>query len=45
MFSKQILPNNPIFTDVILESAKLIIFRQGITLVLSDDIELKILLQ
>ena len=40
---KQILPNNPHFTDVILDKCnKLIIFRNGLTLVLSDDANLKI---
>jgi len=42
---KQILPNNPLFTEVILDQCKkLIIFRKGLTLVLSDDVNLKITL-
>jgi len=40
---RQILPNNPMFTQVILEKCKkLLIFRKGLTLVLSDDIDLKL---
>jgi len=40
--SKQLLPNNPLFTNSILEKCKkLILFRKGLTLVLSDDIDLK----
>ena len=40
---KQILPNNPIFTQIVLEKCKkLIIFRKGLTLVLSDDVDLKL---
>jgi len=40
--SKQLLPNNPLFTNSILDKCKkLILFRQGLTLVLSDDIYLK----
>ena len=40
--SKQLLPNNPLFTNSILDKCKkLILFRQGVTLVLSDDIDLK----
>ena len=39
---KQILPNNPFFNNVILDKCKkLIIFRKGLTLVLSDDVHLK----
>ena len=39
---KQILPNNPLFTNEILEKCKkLIIFRKGLTLILSDDVNLK----
>jgi len=41
--SKQLLPNNPLFTNSILDNCKkLILFRKGLTLVLSDDINLKI---
>lgn len=40
--SKQLLPNNPLFTNSILDKCKkLILFRKGITLILSDDIDLK----
>ncbi|MBO6959890.1 MAG: DNA helicase [Prochlorococcus marinus CUG1438] len=40
--SKQVLPNNPLFTNSILDKCKrLILFRKGLTLVLSDDIDLK----
>jgi ATP-dependent DNA helicase DinG len=40
--SKQLLPNNPLFTNSILDKCKkLILFRRGLTLVLSDDIDLK----
>ncbi len=40
--SKQLLPNNPLFTNSILDKCKkLILFRKGLTLVLSDDIDLK----
>ena len=40
---RQMLPNNPLFTKVILDNCKkLIIFRKGLTLVLSDDVNLKI---
>ena len=40
---RQMLPNNPMFTKIILEKCKkLIIFRQGLTLVLSDDVDLKL---
>jgi len=40
--SKQLLPNNPLFTNSILDKCKkLILFRKGLTLVLSDDIVLK----
>ena len=36
------LPNNPLFANSILEKCKkLILFRKGLTLVLSDDIDLK----
>ncbi|MCQ9200327.1 MAG: DNA helicase [Prochlorococcus marinus CUG1437] len=39
---KQLLPNNPLFTNSILDTCKkLILFRKGLTLVLSDDIDLK----
>ncbi len=39
---KQFLPNNPLFTNSILDTCKkLILFRKGLTLVLSDDIDLK----
>ena len=39
---KQMLPNNPLFNNVILDKCKkLIIFRKGLTLVLSDDVDLK----
>ena len=37
---RQMLPNNPIFTSVILDKCKkLVIFSKGFTLVLSDDIK------
>ena len=40
--SKQLLPNNPLFTNSIMDKCKkLILFRKGLTLVLSDDIDLK----
>ncbi len=40
--SKQLLPNNPLFTNSILDKCKkLILFRKGLTLILSDDIDLK----
>ncbi len=40
--TKQLLPNNPLFTNSILDKCKkLILFRKGLTLVLSDDIDLK----
>ncbi len=40
--SKQLLPNDPLFTNSISDKCKkLILFRQGLTLVLSDDIDLK----
>jgi len=40
--SKQLLPNNPLFINSILDKCKkLILFRKGLTLVLSDDIYLK----
>ena len=40
--SKQLLPNNPLFTNSIVDKCKkLILFRNGLTLVLSDDIDLK----
>ncbi len=43
--SKQLLPNNPLFTNSILDKCKkLILFRKGLTLVLSDDINLKTIL-
>jgi len=43
--SKQLLPNNPLFTNSILNKCKkLILFRKGLTLVLSDDIDLKTIL-
>ncbi|MDC3118335.1 DNA helicase [Prochlorococcus sp. AH-716-K03] len=39
---KQMLPNNPMFTKVVLNNCKkLIILRKGLTLVLSDDDSLK----
>ena len=39
----QMLPNNPMFIKKILEKCKkLIIFRKGLTLVLSDDVDLKL---
>ena len=39
---KQMLPNNPLFTKVIVEKCKkLLVFRKGFTLVLCDDIDLK----
>ena len=38
----QMLPNNPFFTKEILRKCnKLIIFRRGLTLILSDDVDLK----
>ena len=38
----QMLPNKPLFENVILEKCnKLILFRKGLTLVLSDDVDLK----
>jgi len=40
--SNQLLPNNPLFTNSILDKCKkLILFRKGLTLILSDDIDLK----
>jgi len=40
--SKQLLPNNPFFTNSVLDKCKkLLLFRKGLTLVLSDDIDLK----
>ena len=40
--SRQLLPNNPLFTSSILDKCKkLILFRKGLTLILSDDIDLK----
>jgi len=40
--SKQLLPNNPLFTNSILDKCKkLILFRKGLTLILSNDIDLK----
>ena len=40
---RQPLPNNPLFRQIILDNCqKLIIFRKGLTLVLSDDVNLKI---
>ena len=39
---QQLLPNNPLFTNSISDKCKkLILFRKGLTLVLSDDIDLK----
>ena len=39
----QILPNHPLFAKRILDKCKkLIIFRKGLTLVLSDDVDLKL---
>ena len=41
--SRQMLPNNPFFTQIISEKCKkLVIFSKGLTLVLSDDVNLKI---
>ncbi|MBO8230863.1 DNA helicase [Prochlorococcus marinus str. MU1404] len=41
--SKQLLPNNPLFTNSILDKCKkLLLFRKDLTLFLSDDINLKI---
>ncbi len=41
----QMLPNNPLFTQVISDKCnKLVIFSKGFTVVLSDDVNLKILL-
>ena len=40
--SNQLLPNNPLFTNSIVDKCKkLILFRKGLTLVLTDDVELK----
>ncbi len=40
---RQMLPNNPFFTQEILDKCeKLVIFSKGITLILSDDVNLKI---
>ena len=40
---RQMLPNNPLFTKVIADKCnKLVIFSKGFTLVLSDDVNLKI---
>ncbi len=40
---RQMLPNNPLFTQIILERCKkLVIFNKGLTLVLCDDVDLKI---
>ena len=40
---KQLLPNNPRFINLIVDKCKkLIIFRKGMTLILSDDLDLKI---
>ena len=40
---RQMLPNNPMFTNNILDkSKKLIIFSKGLTLFLSDDVDLKL---
>ncbi len=40
--SKQLLPNNPLFTNSILDKCKkLTLFRKGLTLILSDDKDLK----
>jgi len=40
--SRQLLPNNPFFTNTILDKCKkLILFRKGLTLILSDDDDLK----
>ena len=39
----QMLPNNPLFTQIIADKCKkLVIFSKGLTLVLSDDLNLKI---
>ena len=41
--SKQILPNNPLFTQSIVDKCKkLIVFRKGLTVVLSNDSDLKL---
>jgi len=43
--SNQLLPNDPLFTNSILDKCKkLILFRKGSTLVLSDDLDLKTIL-
>ena len=40
---RQTLPNNPLFTQGIVDKChKLVIFSKGVTLVLSDDANLKI---
>ena len=40
---KQMLPNNPMFTQIVVDNCKkLIFFRKGLTLVLSDDVDLKL---
>ena len=39
---KQLLPNHPLFRNSILDKCKkLILFRKGLTLILSDDLDLK----
>jgi ATP-dependent DNA helicase DinG len=39
---KQLLPNNPLFINSIFDKCKkLILFRKGLTLILTDDIDLK----
>ena len=39
----QIVPNNPLFKSVVSENCKkLLMFRKGLSLVLADDIDLKI---
>ena len=40
---RQMLPNNPMFSEKVLDNCKkLIIFRKGLTLLLSDDVDLKL---
>ncbi len=40
---KQLLPNHPLFAETILDKCKkLIIFRNGLTLILCDDLDLKL---
>ena len=41
--ARQMLPNHPLFTQIILDKCKkLVVFSKGLTLVLSDDMNLKI---